>query len=199
MNSICPGARHTQTRKRGGGEICFKSKKKQLVWAFSFTSFESNLLHLFIFLANANIENFHVFKRKKRHWERRIWKESSKGPQWVLVVLGEWLNGVKGLAGKLGGGVVRTVGGHIEPEGGWVLGGYPAVCLIEFLERWHGWQTPHRPTPHSSSFGDTSCAYACLLGQGVCCNVWGERRLLFWRKSDTAAGATFSTTVFHNL
>lgn len=30
-----------------------------------------------------------------------------KGPQWVLLVLGEWLNGGERLAGKLvGGGVV---------------------------------------------------------------------------------------------
>lgn len=27
----------------------------------------------------------------------------AKGPQWDLVVLGEWLNGGNGLAGKLGG------------------------------------------------------------------------------------------------
>lgn len=45
---------------------------------------------------------------------------SAKGPQWVTVVLGEWLNGGKGLAGNLGSGVVGTVGGHIVLKGGWV-------------------------------------------------------------------------------
>lgn len=44
----------------------------------------------------------------------------AKGPQWVLVVLGEWLNGGKGLAGKLGSGA-GTVGGHIVLKGGWVV------------------------------------------------------------------------------
>lgn len=47
----------------------------------------------------------------------------AKGP-----VLGEWLNGGKGLAGKLGSGVVGTVGGHIELKVGWVS--EPSRCLL---------------------------------------------------------------------
>lgn len=52
----------------------------------------------------------------------------AKGPQWVLVVLGEWLNGSKGLAGKLGVEWWGAVGGHIELKGGWVS--ETSCCLL---------------------------------------------------------------------
>lgn len=52
----------------------------------------------------------------------------AKGPLWVLAVLGEWLKGSKGLAGKLGGGVVGSVGRHIELKGGWVS--KASCCLL---------------------------------------------------------------------
>lgn len=86
------------------------------------------------------------------------------GPQWVSVVLGEWLNGGKGLAGKLGG---CSGGGLLEgilsskEVGVWR---HPAVRLIEFLVHWHGWQPPLPSPPTSPSYVDPGfvCVYVYL-------------------------------------
>lgn len=114
----------------------------------------------------------------------------AKGPQWIQAMLGEWLNGWKGLAGKLGGGVVGSVGRPIELKGGCVL--EASCCLLNWISCALTRLTNPRPPPNQFLRGYKLCVCvcACLLGLGEYRYVWGGWRLLPWRNKKTVEETT---------